>query len=301
MLKSYRGDFDYAERLIETFRAHNVDDLILHCVVPRADVSMFDSLAGLTVQVHAEEDLVGQHLVSESIGGLRTGYANQEIVKMSFWETQLAENYFCVDSDAVFIRPFRRSDFMRDEHTPYSVLVEDNDLKADPTYFATHWPGREASIRAIMAEIGLDDPIMRTSHGHQVFSSRVWASFVADFLAPRGWTYRDAVEFSPYEFSWYAMWLQKTAVIPIHQREPLVKVFHTEEQHVMSLAQGVTEADLARGYLGVVVNSNYSRDLGLLSVAGDKPSALAPYLSYQELVSLGWTKLRNSLGRSARD
>lgn len=294
LLKSYRGDIDYARRLIESFSLNNRDQLTMHCVVPAEDVKPFSSLMRENVVLHAEEELVGKHLVREPIGDLRVGYANQEIVKMSFWETGLARNYFCVDSDAVFIRAFGASDFMRDDTTPYSVLVEDNDLKVDPVYFERHWRGRERAIRAIMHEVGLEDPIMRTSHGHQIFSSVVWQSFVSDFLQPRGWTYRDALACSPYEFSWYAMWLQKAAPIEIHEREPLVKVFHTEEQHLASLMKGVRQSDLARGYLAVVVNSNFSRDRGLIDATGEKATALAPYLSYQELTRLALTKVRNS-------
>ena len=294
LLKSYGGDVAYAERLIDSFHRFNTDQLTLHCVVPDEDLSLFAPLAGGTVRLHAEESLLGQHLVDTPTGGLRVGYANQEIVKMAFSETGLASNYFCIDSEAVFLRPFGFADFMRDSTTPYSVLVEDNDLKADPNYFASHWLGREASIRRIMAEVGLEDPIMRTCHGHQVFSAAVLESFVTEFLQPRQWAYRNAIDFSPYEFSWYAMWLQKAAVIPIHQREPLVKVFHTEQQHLMSIAEGITDSDLARGYVAVVVNSNFSKDRGLVPAVGDKPRLLAPYLSYSELAKLGFVKARNS-------
>jgi hypothetical protein len=105
----------------------------------------------------------------------------------------------------------------------------------------------------------------------------------------------------PYEFSWYNMWLQKSNVIPIHQIEPLVKVFHDEDQHVASLARGVGVEDLARSYLAVVVNSNYSRDLGPISAEADKISLMGQYLSYTELARVLWDKgaetLRRRLGR----
>jgi hypothetical protein len=297
LLKSYGEDVDYARRLLESFHKFNVDGLTLHCVVPAADLPQFARLEGNTVAVLPQEEVSGQFLVDHPIGGMRVGYANQEIVKLSFWESGMAENYFCVDSDAVFLRPFSASDFMRDESTPYTVLVEDRDLEVEPTYYEQHWVGREAAIRRIMDEVGLDDPVMRTSHGHQVFSAKVLRSFRDEFLAPRGWSYADAVSFSPYEFSWYAMWLQKSQVIPIYQREPLVKVYHDEEQHLASILSGIGPEDLARGYVAVVVNSNFSRGSGVTSVTSNKAAALAPYLSYQELVRLAIAKLKNSFRR----
>lgn len=297
LLKSYAGDLEYAKRLVESFKLFNADGLTLHCVVPAADLPLFAPFGSSSVVVTPEEDVSGPHLIDRSIGGLRVGYANQEIVKLSFWESGLAANYFCVDSDAVFLRPFGVSDFMRDATTPYTVLVEDKDLKTEPTYYRQHWQGREEAIRRIMDFVELDDPIMRTSHGHQVFSSVVLESFVRDFLTPRGWSYADAIDASPYEFSWYAMWLQKSKVIPIHQREPFVKVYHDEEQHLAAILSGIGPEDLARAYVAVVVNSNYSRGQGLVSAADDKPAALAPYLSYGELGRLAAGKLRQSLRR----
>ncbi len=294
LLKSYGPDIAYARRLIDSFNRHNVENLLLHCVVPAADAALFAGLASSTVHVHCEEDVLGQHLVHEPIAGLSPGYANQEIIKLAFWETGLSSNYFCIDSDAVILRPFGAGEFMRDATSPYTVLVEDNDLRIEPGYFNAHWQGREAAIRTIMQEVGLDDPIMRTCHGHQVFSSRVLQSFRDDFLTSRSWTYADAISRSPYEFSWYAMWLQKSACIPIYQREPLVKVFHNEDQHLSAILSGITERDIARGYFAVVVNSNYSRGMGMLATSDGKPQSLAPYLSYQELGRLVAAKLRNS-------
>ena len=297
LLKSYAGDLAYAQRLVESFHRFNADGLTLHCVVPAADLGLFAPLASSSVVVTAEEEVSGPCLVDHPIGGLRVGYANQEIVKLSFWETGRAANYFCVDSDAVFLRPFGVDDFMRDSATPYTVLVEDKDLKTEPTYYRQHWQGREEAIRRIMALVELDDPVMRTSHGHQVFSSAVLKSFARDFLAPRGWSYADAIDASPYEFSWYAMWLQKSKLIPIHQREPFVKVYHDEEQHLAAILSGIGPEDLARAYLAVVVNSNYSRGSGVVSASADKPAALAPYLSYGELARLAMGKAARSLRR----
>ncbi len=296
LLKSYRDDREYAERLVASFRHFNTDQVQLYVVVPPEDVDSFLTVSGVDVTVLSEEVLV-EHLVTASVSGMRPGYINQEIVKLAFWELGLAANYFCVDSDAVFIRPFGVADFMRDADTPYSVLVEDNELKVEPRYHREHWIGREQSLRHIQNAVGLDDPIVRTCHGHTTLSATVLQSFVEDFLAPRGWDYRDALAVAPYEFSWYNMWLQAAHPIPIHQREPLVKVFHNEDQHLEYILRGVTVEDVARGYVALVINSNYSRDLGLINPDATKPEALSPYLSYSEVARLVVEKLRNSFRR----
>jgi len=300
LLKSYMGDLEYARRLILSFHEFNRENLTMYCVVPVSDLSLFQEFSHDNIEVLAQEELLGQYLVAEPMHGLKTDYINQEIVKLAFWELGLAKNYFCIDSDAVFIKPFGQSDFLFDAETPYSVLVQDKELEVEPSYYREHWVGREQFIRKIMSLVGLTDPIMRTCHGHQVFSGKVLESFKKEFLEPRGWTYRDALAESPYEFSWYCMWLQKSKIIPIHQIEPLVKVFHNQNQHLEYILRGVTTSDIARGYLAVVINSNFARGLTSVSVDDSKPDALAPYLSYSELARIGVAKIKETWNRRLR-
>ena len=299
LLKSYGRDFAYAQRMVESFHRHNVEGLSLFVVAPESELSQFNELASETVTV-VSESLLSDHLVTEPVNGYRTGYINQEIVKLAFWELGHLDNYFCVDSEAVFIRDFGFADFMVDSTTPYTVLVEDKDLKSEPRYYREHWIGREEQIRKIAELLDYSDPVLRTCHGHQVFSATVLKSVVEDYLKPRNWSYRDALAESPYEFSWYNFWLQKTRVIPIHQREPFVKVFHNEDQHIDAIARGITMDDLARSYLAVVINSNFSRDVGMISPHASKPEAIAPYLSYGELGSVTVNKVRDTFRRRFR-
>ena len=296
LLKSFADDFDYAQRLLVSFRKFNSDGVHLYCVVPPADVARFEAFSGADVTVISESEL-GQYLVDQPVHGVRPGYINQEIIKLAFWELELTENYFCVDSDAEFIRPFYRSDFMVDEHTPYTVLVEDNELKVEPRYYREYWQQRELELRHIQELVGLDTKVVRTCHGHQIFSAKVLRSFKTEFLEPQSWSYADALEASPYEFTWYNMWLQKSQAIEIHQREPLVKVFHNESQHLEYVMRGITTADIARGYVALVINSNYSRDLGLISADASKPELLGTYLSFGEVSQVLLGKLRVAFQR----
>lgn len=301
MLRSYGPDVTYAARLIESFRRFNSENLHLFCIVPTGDVPLFEHLAGTDVTVMGDAHFT-RHFVGEEVHGLSPGYLNQEIVKLAFWETDLADNYFCVDSDAFFLRPFGFADFMATDSVPYSVLVEDRDLAVEPRYYREHWTTRQESIRRIHDEVGVEDPVLRTCHGHQIMSSAVLRSFKEEFLAPRDWTYSDALRFEPLEFTWYNMWLQKCGVIPIHAREPLVKVFHHEGHHMEIMLRGVELSDLARGYLALVVNSNFARTLvhgpgSHVSIDADKPSGLAPYLSYSEVARLIRAKMASSWGR----
>ena len=116
LLKTYGKDIKYAVRLLKTFNNYNVENLKCFVVLPKIDekmlVASFSVKERANIDILYEEDFSG--LTTEPINGISAGYINQEIVQLSFWEKQLAENYFCLDSDAVFIRNFYRRDFMYD-------------------------------------------------------------------------------------------------------------------------------------------------------------------------------------------
>ena len=294
LLKSYRGDYEYARRLVDSFTAHNSHALNMFVLVPEADVELFDSLVTDHVHVMSEEPLA-HYFTNHEVNGIRPGYINQEIVKLAFWELGLAENYFCVDSDAEFVRDFTASDFLAPDGFPYTVLVEDKDLKTDPAYYRDYWSQRERSIATIAECIGFDEAVVRTCHGHQVFNTSVLRSWKEQFLDPRGWSYLDALKVSPYEFSWYSLWLQKMQEIPLHQREPLVKVFHSSHEHISSILSGIDQNDLARAYVAVVINSNYARGIDVAPLSAGKARSLAPYVSYGEWFQVLSAKARSSL------
>jgi hypothetical protein len=299
LLKSHAPDFDHAQRMVESFNEFNRENIPLFIVVPEDDLGIFAAINGPNIEIRSESEL-GQYLVDEPVAGIRPGYINQEIVKLAFWELGLADNYFCVDSDAVFVRPFGADDFMFDETTPYTVLVEDNELKVEPRYYNEHWKGRETHLRHIQDLVGLNDRRLLTCHGHQVFSSQVLKSLKDDFMAPRGWSYRDLLAEVPYEFTWYNMWLQKSRVIPIEQREPLVKVFHHEGQHLEYALRATTTEDIARGYVAVVINSNFTRSWGEIDIAETPEETLARYVPYPVLSKALAIKARDTATRRLR-
>ena len=296
LVKSFRGDFDTARQLFESIRIHNVERIPVWVVVPEEDKELFQVATEGIGQVIGESEFA-EHLVSKEVAGIRPGYINQEIIKLAFWEKGLVANYLPVDSDAVFLRPFRTSDFMSSSDVPYTVLLEDRDLQMDPDYFATHWQGRARALRQIQQEVGLEDSRLLTCHGHQVLSSTVLRSLKETFLAPRGWTYAEMLANGPYEFSWYNFWLQKSRVIPIEIREPYFKVVHSEQQHEEMMIRGIGLRDVARGYLGIIVNSNFARAWGDISYRTSRSEALSRYLTWQTLGAVAVAKVRSALRR----
>ena len=164
LLKTYGNDFLYAKRLIASYRQYNVDDISMFIVVPESDLELFGIFNDIDIKVLAEESVTDCLVNDDSVFGIRPGFINQEIIKLAFWELNLCENYFCIDSDAEFIRDFYFSDFMFDENTPFSVLIEDNELAVDPEYYKEHWIERSRLIDIIKNEIGVEDRRTLTCH-----------------------------------------------------------------------------------------------------------------------------------------
>ena len=271
LLKTYSNDFLYAQRLIASYQNFNADLIPMFIVVPEIDLELFSKFKSVDIKILAEESVTDCLVSDDSVFGIRPGYINQEIIKLAFWELGLSENYFCIDSDAEFIKTFYFSDFMADENTPFSVLIEDNELAVDPEYYHEHWVERSRLVEVIKEELEVEDRRTLTCHGMTIFSEKVLKSFKEKYLLPRGYTYVDPLRKSPYEFSWYNFWLQKDKTIPIIFREPLLKVFHNKSQHLEYLRKKITLEDISRGYLGIVINSNYSRDYGVIGYDEKNP------------------------------
>jgi hypothetical protein len=282
LLKTYAGDVDYVERLLLSFHAYNIERLQLVITCPARDRGLFDRFAGDTVFVMNDEDVTDQ-LVDSEVAGIRPGYINQEIIKLAFWETGIARNYMCLDSDGVFLRSFGLSEFMFDAETPYTVMFEDNELRTDTDYYETHWLARKDALDRIRIEVGLPPQPILTCHGFGIFSARVLSVFREEFMTPRKLTYADLLAISPFEYSWYTLFLQARNVIDIHPRESLFRYVHTPRQFYLMTLSGTTAGDLSRGYVGVTVNSNFSRDFGLAETGEPLHDVLARYVSFKDL------------------
>lgn len=263
MLKSYAGDYEYVERLVPTYRRHNIDSLPLYIVVPGADLSIFAPFADENTFVIADEDVTTDYLSIEQAMrmGAGSGIANAGVAKLAFGLLGIAENYFAIDSDTVFIRDFRTSDFLDASGTPYLIADAYPDLATDPFYSSRYWASRSAAFSQVLNTLGVEELLNRTSLCSQVISSKYVESLMAH-LAQRGMTFADAMFVSIYEFFWYGAWALSHRSMEI--RRDFVKVIHHQGEHLALHLSGVRSHTLASTYLGVIVNSNWSRQYGIV-------------------------------------
>lgn len=260
-LKTYINDYNLVIRLLESFQKYNEDNIILYLVCPMQDVSNFQALVQKNVVLLAEEEIDVD--VFDMDTRWSVGYLNQAIYKLAFSELALCKNYMPIDSDAVFIRPFFKKDFLYNREIPYTVLIEDNDLHSDCYYYNEYWEERRKLIKKIEDVYDFHPYKLLTCHGFQIFSLQVLTDLKENFMKVRGYTYKDLIGISPYEFSWYNLWLQKSKCMPIYLSEPFFKTFHLKQHQIFSVLQGMKIEDWAKAYVGIVVNSNYGVGVGM--------------------------------------
>ena len=282
MLKTYNQDIHAVDRLVKTFIKHNVENIHLYIVIPKTDYDIFKKYENDNISIVIEEK-IDVCFFTEAVDGLSVGYLNQEICKLAFWKLNLCDNYCCLDSECYFIRDFYYKDFMYDETTPYTVLFEDKDLQVDYQYYKYFWKNREPYLEKIANSMELNNHKILTCHGFQNMSKKALKSFEHNYLSKFGYTYKDIIKIAPYEFSWYNLWLQKNKDIPIYICEPFFKTYHTQKQYWRDIFSGITEKDLARSYVGIVINGNFTPQNELVNY-GDLP--IKPNIQPQERMKI---------------
>lgn len=282
LLKSYGPDLPYAERLLASFDQFAREPIPIAVVVPDADMRAFQRVVGSRAALMPESEWSDQ-LVDYRIHGNSPGYVNQEIIKVTFAQKQIFANYLCLDSEAAFIRPFGVSDFMASEDIPFTFVTEDAELRVDPTYEQAYGSTRDAYLIRLREHLGLPLRPYKTCHGQAVLSSLV-CNELTSHLRGEGMTWADALEICPYEFSWYNFWLERSETIPRIVREPIFKTVHMEHQHLELAIKGIGEDDLARGYVGVLVNSGFSRQHGHLGLDEPLSHTLGRYVTERDLM-----------------
>lgn len=263
--KSYRTDLRRVVRLAESIRTHNTEQIPFYVSVPRADLPLFrEHLGTFTLELLADEDILqaSHPSLAEQVARM-PGYLSQQVVKSEFWRLGHAQAYLCLDSDAVFIRPIRQSDYLAPDGTPYTMLDEAHDLLEDALQHK-----RQRVMDAFVREADLVQQLFgrkgrRYSFGPfpLVWHRAVWQSLDERYLQPRGMTLADAITQAPIESRWYGEALLACQAVPLLPCQALFKVYHYAWQFDRDRRKGITQEQLAQLYCGVIHQSAWEREL----------------------------------------
>lgn len=277
--KSYRTDLLRTERLARSVRSFNAQGLPFHLSVPQADLPLFrERLAGLGVELHADEDIVrtSPRIRPEAIAAM-PGSRSQQVVKSEFWRLGLCDSYVCLDSDAYFIRPFGAQDFLAADGTPYTVMDEAHDLLEDAL---------RAGRKRVVDDFAREADLVQGLFGRQgrrysfgpfplVWHRAVWQSLDEQYLQPRAMSFADAVQAAPIESRWYGESLLAFRAIPLVPCQALFKVYHYAWQYDSDRRKGVQQQELARLYCGVICQSAWERHMDWPREGGSAMSRMA--------------------------
>ena len=277
--KSYRNDFLRLKRLLSSVQQYNQDHLPFYISTPKADQEVLISILGKDAPYLwiADEDIVAANprAVFEKYRAMPGGLS-QAVVKSEFWRLKLAENYLCLDSDCVFIRPFSKADFMSNDGTPFTVLHQNKE------YFQLAKNRGEAKVeqnlraeaQRVQALFGRTGPEFYCAPAPFIWSAKVWESLDLEYLQPKNMTLWDLVTPNYPETLIYGEALLKYRAIPLIAIEPLFRVYHYDWQFYMMKRLGETEESLKSNYLGVIYQSNWESNLNHGDTQKSLPSRL---------------------------
>ena len=78
-------------------------------------------------------------------------------------------------------------------------------------------------------------------------------------MKSKNYDYKKLIEISPYEFTWYNAWFQKCGLVKEMAVEPFLKIFHMKIDYSFSRLKLLKKEDLAKAYVGIVLNSNWTK------------------------------------------
>lgn len=276
--KSYRTDLRRVLRLAESIGKFNQDRIEFFVSVPEDDLALFrEHLGNFPAHLVSDESILAAspRIDSAQVADMH-GAISQQVVKSEFWRLGLADAYVCLDSDAIFIRPFFERDFLAPDGFPYTVMDEAHALMEDA--LRHQWPRvlddfhREADV--------VQDLFSRQGRKYSfgpfplVWHRSVWETLDQQFLQPRSMSFADAIAKAPIESRWYGESLLKFGVIPLHPCQALFKVYHYAWQMDKDSRQGIGMAQLAKLYCGVIYQSAWERNMDWPNEGGNQFSRL---------------------------
>ena len=276
------------QRLALSIQKYNRDQIPFYLSVPAAEMELFKAhLSDTTTHLISDESIVAASpRIDNATLRAMPGNVSQQVVKSEFWRLGLCQSYVCLDSDAIFIRPFTRADFLATDGVPYTMIDEAHDLLE-----AALHKRRNRIVNAFYAEAAeLQTRFGRKGRTYSfgpfpvVWHRAVWESLDTQYLIPRNMSLADAIAQAPIESRWYGEALLAYKAIPIIPCQALFKVYHYAWQYDKDRSAGIDNDVLALMYCGVLYQSSWERDLDWPKEGG-------------HILSRGGRRLRRWLGR----
>lgn len=287
--KSFREDFERLSILVNSFENHNPERLVIYVCVPDSDRQIFlDRVGSGRVELLTDRQLVEQTRAQS--------WKHQQLVKMNAFREDLADALFIVNSDTYFFRDVTRSDFIRADGSVAMVAsCVEHIFDENWELLANYLDDRAAIAPLTLEQLGVNvharagrihwyhrvaDVILRPSyHSRRVRPSRffgrhgisyaplpgaIWTkesleSLRRDVLEPRHLKFEHLLDYCPWEAYWVAEWELLRGLPGRHLVEPLLVHLRRDTTILRASREGVTQARLARRYLGAQLAARHQK------------------------------------------
>lgn len=254
--KSYSGDVERASTLYDSIKRYNRDSIPFYLSIPKSDEQLFRSKLGVgDYHLVFDEDLTDA--VKEQ------SHFSQQLFKMEFYKTQIAEHFFLADSDMYFIRDFYTTDFLTEDGIPYMTMHECKEVLeySNPIFgdgrLKDWFDGDRIDIMEVFGRKG------RTydySGSANLYSSEVFKGLYENYCKPNKLTFLDLLRFKASENTWYGEYALASN-FKFYPCAPMFKTFHFSWQYSHSKSLGITEEMISQNYLGITMQSNWGAPL----------------------------------------
>ena len=265
--KSYSRDFVRLKRLLSSIEEFNQGNLPFYISTPQHERALLEEVIGkVGYQWVSDQSIVAANpRANMAQYEAMPGSLSQQIVKSEFWRLGLAENYLCLDSDCLFIRPFTAADFLSVDGTPYTVLHQNKELFQIATNRGHHKVERDLRaeadrVQSLFERVG---PRYYCAPAPFIWSARVWESLDRNLLEPSGKTLWDFISPQHPETLIYGEALMKFKAIPLLAIEPLFRAYHYDWEYYLFRRLGETTEKLKQNFMGVLYQSTWEVEMGL--------------------------------------
>ena len=287
--KTYSRDFLRLKRLLESIDQFNQDKIPFYISTPQDQrAGLIAILGDMNYHWVSDESIVAANSKApQGIEKTRSGSLSQQVIKSEFWRLGISENYVCLDSDCVFIKPFSRSDFLASDGNPYTVIYQNKEffqlaINRKHTKVVNNLERECKAVKTLFERVG---PNYYCPCPPFIWSAKVWQSLDERYLKPRDLTFWDISTADHPETLLYLEALLNFSAIPFYPIEQLFRIYYYDWQYYLLRRQGETPEKLAKQYLGLIYQSNWDSgmDYGspkkpLLSLANKKVKTFFRYL-----------------------
>tara|TARA_Y100000004_G_scaffold97651_1_gene109349 strand:+ start:203 stop:1042 length:840 start_codon:yes stop_codon:yes gene_type:complete len=265
-------DYLRLNKLLDSISKYNKDDIPVYvCIDKRYENEFYEYVNTSNINIVYTEDILKDY-DPRKIRNKLDRWQIQQVVKFEFVQQSDSENHLIIDSDNLFIKSFFVKDFINDKGELYTIKSPLEDRVAEITSdvitseidYTESIKSMSVSRKQIQKIFERNGTLYEFGPPPVLWSKKVVEDFYENYLLKNKLTYVDIIKNVPLEYNWYGEWLLKSKCIPLNPIEPLFKNISNKSQYDSLLEKQITKDDLAKSYLGINIQTNWSAETGVL-------------------------------------